>query len=84
MKKLILLSLVGMLTVACSSTQEKYDKKRASVEADRQEQIDEANKEYKEEQEELQKEEAGEMIDEGEEVKIKRGDDSSESIQIED
>ena len=84
MKKLILLSLALMFTVACSSTQEKYDKKRAAVEADRQEQIDEVNEDYKEEQEELQKEEAEEMVDEGEKVKIQRSDDSSESIQIDE
>jgi hypothetical protein len=68
MKKIILLSFVALLSVACSS----HNEKKAELEQERQEQVNKANSEYDEETTNIQKEEAKEAINDSDSVEVKK------------
>ncbi len=76
MKKIILLSFVALLSVACSSHKEK----KAELEQERQEQVNKANAEYDEEATKIQKEEAKEAINDSDSVEFKK----QQSLKLDD
>lgn len=77
MKHLLALLILASLGVACSSSEEKYEKAQAEAKADYKEDLKEAEEEYGEDS----KEEAEEMVEDADSVKI---DEENDRIEVED
>ncbi len=76
MKILLPLLSLLLLSVACSTPEEKLEKRQAKAQEEYREDMKEAQEEYKDDQ----KEEAKDMVDDADEVQIK----NKEEIQVED
>ena len=70
MKKILMLATLTVLAAACSSPKERYEERQADARSAYDESLKEAQEDYKEEELDGKKEQAQEMIEDGDAVNV--------------